>query len=65
MVKWEYRVETTEVGGTVQRNLDKMTSKWLNEFGNHGWELVSITTLNVGNGLTSKLASLVFKRPIE
>jgi len=65
MVKWEYRVETTEVGGTVQRNLDKMTNKWLNELGNNGWELVGITTLNVGNGLTSKLASLVFKRPIE
>ena len=45
MVKWEYRVETTEVGGTVQRNLDKMTNKWLNEFGNNGWELVGITTL--------------------
>ena len=65
MASWEYLVETTEVGGTVQRNLDKMTSKWLNEFGKDGWELVNITTLNVGNGLTSKLATLVFKRPVE
>jgi hypothetical protein len=65
MVKWEYRVETTEVGGTVQRNLDKMTNRWLNQFGDDGWELIAINTFNVGTGNTSKLASLVFKRPIE
>ena len=65
MVKLEYRVETTKVGGLFNRNLDEMTNEWLNKFGDDGWELVSITTLNIGTGTTSDFASLVFKRPIE
>ena len=65
MTKWEYRVEQTDVGGTMHRNLDKMTNSWLNAIGQEGWELVSITTLNVGSGLTSDKAHLTFKRPID
>lgn len=64
MTRWEYRTETTAVEGTVNRNMDEMTNDWLNQFGAEGWELVSITTLNVGNGLTSRRAWLVFKRPL-
>ena len=63
MTKWEYRVETTEVGGTVQRNLDKMTSHWLNVLGKEGWELVNMVTLYGGTGITTKVAYLTFKRP--
>ena len=64
MTKWEYRVETTDVGGTIQRNMDDMKADWLNKMGKDGWELVNITVLNVGNGLTSKKAYLTFKRPV-
>ena len=65
MTKWEYRVETTEVGGFKERNMDKMTNTWLNEIGKDGWELVNTTTTNVGNGLSSRQCYLVFKRPVE
>lgn len=38
MIKWEYRVEITEVKGIVDRNMDEMTSQWLNGIGNEGCE---------------------------
>ena len=65
MIKWEYRVETREVGGKMVKNLDDMTVEWLNDIGKDGWELVGITTLHIGNGMTSEKATLTFKRPVR
>jgi hypothetical protein len=71
MIKWEYKSVTTEVEGNRpirMRDLDpaynESTVEWLNTLGNDGWELVSITPLNIGMGRTSGLAYLVFKRPL-
>jgi hypothetical protein len=64
MTKWQYRVETTTVGGFKERNMDEMTAGWLNKIGAEGWELVNTTIPNVGNGLSNQRAYLVFKRPL-
>lgn len=65
MIKWEYKVETTKVGGAMQRNLDKLTEGWLDTLGSDGWELVSIPTLSIIHGATSDVAYLIFKRPVK
>ena len=72
MIKWEYKTVRTEVQGSRpprMRDLDpaynESTVEWLNTLGYDGWELVSITPLNIGMGRTSGLAYLVFKRPLS
>ncbi len=63
MTKWEYRVEIAEVSGMMHRKLEKMTTGWLNDCGQDGWELIDNTTLSFSTGITQS-AYLTFKRPL-
>ena len=64
MAKWEYKVETLQASGLFHRDLEQMTTSWLNDFGQDGWELVDITPLTFSTGIT-QTAYLTFKRPLD
>ena len=66
MEKWEYKIMSPEVKGWISKKIDPKAEQILNELGNEGWELVSITPL-AGNTSTAWGAGtgnfvLIFKR---
>jgi hypothetical protein len=54
---WEYNVDRKAVGHDEEFP-DGVVMDWLDEHGDHGWELVSIVFSTAGH------AQAVFKRPI-
>ena len=61
MAKWEYRLESAILYGEPRLpETPRMTTEWLNELGEHGWELLRITRTE-----NTLVGNLVFKRPIE
>ena len=61
MTKWEYRIMNIR---SENYRLDPAAEPKLNDFGEQGWELVSITSVNFKSGATDNIA-MVFKRPIS
>jgi hypothetical protein len=59
MANWEYMIINIR---SENYRLDPKAVKDLNELGNEGWELVSITSVNFKTGATDNIA-MVFKRP--
>ncbi|HZI64400.1 MAG TPA: DUF4177 domain-containing protein [Thermoanaerobaculia bacterium] len=59
MANWEYMIINIR---SENYRLDPKAVKDLNELGNAGWELVSITSVNFKTGATDNIA-MVFKRP--
>src|SRR4029078_12242039 len=60
MSKWEYRIINIR---SENYRLDPNAATQLNQLGEEGWELVSITSVNFKTGATDNIA-MVFKRPV-
>lgn len=61
--RWEYYSLHLDVGGLINPKVDTdEVAQRLNELGNVGWELVSTSDLNAGQGKTRGLLA-IFKRP--
>jgi hypothetical protein len=58
-VHWEYRIHNVR---SENYRLDTKFTSELNELGDEGWELVSITAINFKTGATDHIG-MVFKRP--
>ncbi len=58
--RWEYRIINIRSEGY---RLDPAYEDELNELGDEGWELVSITAINFKTGATDHIG-MVFKRPL-
>jgi hypothetical protein len=59
MSKWEYKIINIR---SENYRLDPNSVTQLNQLGEDGWELVSITSVNFKTGATDNIA-MVFKRP--
>lgn len=59
MTKWEYKIINVR---SENYRLDPNAATELNRFGDDGWELVGLTSVNFKTGATDNIA-LVFKRP--
>jgi selenocysteine lyase/cysteine desulfurase len=59
MSKWEYKIINIR---SENYRLDPNAVTQLNQLGEDGWELVSITSVNFKTGATDNIA-MVFKRP--
>mgnify|MGYP001066266641 FL=1 len=57
--RWEYRIINIR---SENYRLDPAYEDELNEVGEEGWELVSITAINFKTGATDHIG-MVFKRP--
>ena len=57
--RWEYRIINIR---SENYRLDPAYEDELNELGDEGWELVSITAINFKTGATDHIG-MVFKRP--
>ena len=57
--RWEYRIINIR---SENYRLDPAYEDELNELGEEGWELVSITAINFQTGATDHIG-MVFKRP--
>lgn len=57
--RWEYRIINIR---SENYRLDPAYEDELNELGEEGWELVSITAINFKTGATDHIG-MVFKRP--
>ncbi len=57
-VRWEYRIINIR---SENYRLDPIYEAELNELGEEGWELVSITAINFKTGATDHIG-MVFKR---
>ncbi|MBS4534656.1 DUF4177 domain-containing protein [Clostridium sp. D2Q-14] len=57
MRKFEYKVENLRLHGMTSMVLTKEHENKLNQFGDEGWELVSMTTSSSGRNIVA-----VFKR---
>jgi hypothetical protein len=60
MTKWEYKIINIR---SENYRLDPNSASQLNQLGEEGWELVSITSVNFKTGATDNIA-MVFKRPV-
>jgi hypothetical protein len=60
MTKWEYKIINIR---SENYRLDPNAATQLNQLGEDGWELVSITSVNFKTGATDNIA-MVFKRPV-
>jgi hypothetical protein len=60
MNKWEYKIINIR---SENYRLDPNSATQLNQLGEEGWELVSITSVNFKTGATDNIA-MVFKRPV-
>jgi hypothetical protein len=60
-VRWEYRIINIR---SENYRLDPNYTNQLDELGEDGWELVSITAINFKTGATDHIG-MVFKRPKE
>jgi hypothetical protein len=60
MTKWEYKIINIR---SENYRLDPNAATQLNQLGEEGWELVSITSVNFKTGATDNIA-MVFKRPV-
>jgi hypothetical protein len=60
-VRWEYRIINIR---SENYRLDPNYTSQLNELGEEGWELVSITAINFKTGATDHIG-MVFKRPLD
>src|SRR3954447_6032301 len=60
MNKWEYKIINIR---SENYRLDPNAATQLNQLGEEGWELVSITSVNFKTGATDNIA-MVFKRPV-
>lgn len=60
--RWQYKVVKVSMGGMVDPNIDKVDDRWLNQYGDEGWELVAAVPMNRGGGLTVA-EYFIFKRP--
>jgi len=58
-VRWEYRIINIR---SENYRLDPNYTNQLDELGEDGWELVSITAINFKTGATDHIG-MVFKRP--
>lgn len=77
MTKWEYKIinvrsENYRLDPNARSGVwpppspavaERTTTQYLNELGQEGWELVSITSVNFKTGATDNVA-MVFKRPL-
>jgi len=61
MSKWEYKIINIR---SENYRLDPNSVTQLNQLGEDGWELVSITSVNFKTGATDNIA-MVFKRPAQ
>ena len=61
MSKWEYKIINIR---SENYRLDPNAVTQLNDFGDEGWELVGLTSVNFKSGATDNIA-LVFKRPVD
>ena len=62
--QWEYRIDRVgDLGTPREPERREAMTKRLNEYGNDGWELVSVTVPSVGT--TEGVFTLVFKRLVE
>ena len=61
MTKWEYHIINIR---SENYRLDPNAVRELNEHGEQGWELFSISSVNFKSGATDNIA-MVFKRPRE
>lgn len=61
MTQWEYKIINIR---SERYRLDPEAAPQLNELGDEGWELISITSVNFKSGATDNIA-MVFKRPKE
>ncbi len=59
MTKWEYHIINIR---SENYRLDPKAVRELNELGEEGWELISISSVNFKSGATDNIA-MVFKRP--
>ncbi|QNU67556.1 DUF4177 domain-containing protein [Ruminiclostridium herbifermentans] len=63
MLKWEYKVIEAECKGLLGGQIDIQNfSDDLNILGKDGWEVASSFTLNIGQGTTRKVITIL-KRP--
>ena len=60
MTRWEYKIINIR---SENYRLDPNAVTQLNDFGDDGWELVGLTSVNFKSGATDNIA-LVFKRPL-
>lgn len=75
MTKWEYKIinvrsENYRIDPGARAGVwpppgggERTTAQFLNELGEEGWELISITSVNFKTGATDNVAML-FKRPV-
>lgn len=64
MQRWEYKTLKVEAKGWLGGKLDaEELTRELNALGRDGWELVSITDLNMVDGMTRQVVA-VLKRPV-
>lgn len=61
MKRWEYKIINIR---SENYRLDPNAVTQLNDFGDEGWELVGLTSVNFKSGATDNIA-LVFKRPTD
>jgi hypothetical protein len=61
MTRWEYKIINIR---SENYRLDPNAVSQLNEFGDDGWELVGLTSVNFKSGATDNIA-MVFKRPAD
>lgn len=59
MVRWEYKIINIR---SENYRLDPNAVTELDKFGQDGWELVGLTSVNFKSGATDNIA-MVFKRP--
>ncbi len=69
-MKWEYMTISIEAKGVWNKNFnEKMSLQRLNELGQEGWELISVTPVERTGVFTQKSATyafaFIFKRPIS
>lgn len=61
MTRWEYKIINIR---SENYRLDPNAVSQLNDFGDEGWELVGLTSVNFKSGATDNIA-MVFKRPTD
>ena len=61
MTRWEYKIINIR---SENYRLDPNAVSQLNDFGDEGWELVGLTSVNFKSGATDNIA-MVFKRPVD
>ncbi len=61
MAQWEYKIINIR---SENYRLDPHAAQEMNRYGEEGWELVAITSVNFKTGATDNIA-MVFKRPVS